>query len=55
MAEGVETLGVWEQLRALGCTSAQGYYLCRPVPPEELRAWLLQRRAQEPPGYENAA
>jgi len=55
VAEGVETLGVWEQLRALGCTSAQGYYLCPPVPPEELRAWLLQRRAQALPGYENAA
>jgi diguanylate cyclase (GGDEF)-like protein/PAS domain S-box-containing protein len=45
VAEGVETEEVWEQLSALGCATAQGYYLSRPVPPEELRAWLLGRPA----------
>jgi diguanylate cyclase (GGDEF)-like protein/PAS domain S-box-containing protein len=43
VAEGVETAEVWEQLSALGCASAQGYYLSRPVPPDELRAWLGDR------------
>jgi diguanylate cyclase (GGDEF)-like protein/PAS domain S-box-containing protein len=43
VAEGVETAEVWEQLSALGCASAQGYYLSRPVPPDELRAWLAER------------
>jgi diguanylate cyclase (GGDEF)-like protein len=55
VAEGVETLEVWQQLRALGCTSAQGYYLCPPVPPEQLRDWLLRRRAEAHTGYESAA
>ena len=55
MAEGVETQEIWEKLQALGCTSAQGYYLSRPVPPDELSAWLLERRAQADPGYERAA
>ena len=45
VAEGVETEAVWNHLDALGCTVAQGYYLSRPVPPAELRAWLAARRA----------
>jgi diguanylate cyclase (GGDEF)-like protein/PAS domain S-box-containing protein len=45
VAEGVESERVWEQLKALGCTAAQGYYLSHPVPGPELQDWLLQRRA----------
>ena len=48
VAEGVETSDVWEKLRALGCKSAQGYYLSPPVPPEELSDWLTERRAGPP-------
>jgi diguanylate cyclase (GGDEF)-like protein/PAS domain S-box-containing protein len=48
VAEGVETREVWERLRALGCKSAQGYYLSRPVPPEELSAWFRERRGDQP-------
>ncbi|MDP9293061.1 MAG: EAL domain-containing protein [Actinomycetota bacterium] len=44
VAEGVESAQVWDHLKALGCTAAQGYYLSRPVPAPELRTWLLQRR-----------
>jgi EAL domain-containing protein (putative c-di-GMP-specific phosphodiesterase class I) len=40
VAEGVESARIWNQLSALGCTIAQGYHLCRPVPPPELRDWL---------------
>jgi EAL domain-containing protein (putative c-di-GMP-specific phosphodiesterase class I) len=43
VAEGVETAEIWDRLDDLGCTVAQGYYLSRPVPAEELRAWLLAR------------
>ncbi len=42
VAEGVETEAAWTALRELGCTLAQGYYLSRPLPPEELTAWLLR-------------
>ena len=44
VAEGVENEQVWDRLRRLGCTAAQGYYLSRPVPAAELQAWLEQRR-----------
>jgi diguanylate cyclase (GGDEF)-like protein/PAS domain S-box-containing protein len=43
VAEGVETAAVWDELRALGCTVAQGYYLSRPVPPDELLDWMSSR------------
>ena len=44
VAEGVETQEVWNELRALGCSLAQGYLLGRPMPAEEL-APLLEERA----------
>jgi hypothetical protein len=31
VAEGVETVAVWNQLRMLGCDLAQGYLISRPV------------------------
>jgi diguanylate cyclase (GGDEF)-like protein/PAS domain S-box-containing protein len=55
VAEGVETRAVWDQLRELGCKSAQGYYLCRPVPPAELSTWLRERLAGEDAGTPLAA
>jgi EAL domain-containing protein (putative c-di-GMP-specific phosphodiesterase class I) len=43
VAEGVENEAIWNRLRELGCHTAQGYYLSRPVPPEALVEWLEQR------------
>ena len=40
VAEGVETRAVWEMLAEMGCDAAQGYYLARPLPAEELERWL---------------
>ncbi|HEY2602072.1 MAG TPA: EAL domain-containing protein [Thermoleophilaceae bacterium] len=48
VAEGVETEEIWEKLRELGCNTAQGYYLSRPVPAEQLRDWLNEHRAGVP-------
>ncbi len=44
VAEGVEDQATWERLASLGCTIAQGYHLCRPVPAAEFSAWLDLRR-----------
>jgi EAL domain-containing protein (putative c-di-GMP-specific phosphodiesterase class I) len=49
VAEGVETIEHWEKLRELGCTTAQGYYLSRPVPAAELCDWLRARPAAQLP------
>ena len=43
VAEGVETQGAWDALRGQGCTLAQGYFVSRPVPAEELEALLRER------------
>ncbi|MBI1820392.1 MAG: bifunctional diguanylate cyclase/phosphodiesterase [Nitrospirae bacterium] len=40
VAEGVEDRETWDQLTAMGCDTAQGYYMCRPIPPVELTRWL---------------
>jgi diguanylate cyclase (GGDEF)-like protein len=45
VAEGVETQEAWDALRAQGCTLAQGYFIGRPMPAEELAA-LLEERVQ---------
>ena len=45
VAEGVEDASTWEQLTDLGCTSAQGYYLARPMPADAFWTWLEEDRA----------
>jgi diguanylate cyclase (GGDEF)-like protein len=45
VAEGVEDGITWETLAALDCDVAQGYYLSKPIPPDRLTPWLIQRRA----------
>jgi diguanylate cyclase (GGDEF)-like protein len=42
VAEGVEDRETWDQLTAMGCDTAQGYYMCRPIPPVELTRWLVE-------------
>jgi EAL domain-containing protein (putative c-di-GMP-specific phosphodiesterase class I) len=42
VAEGVETEAVWRRLGDLGCDVVQGHYLSRPLPPDQLIAWVRQ-------------
>jgi diguanylate cyclase (GGDEF)-like protein len=44
VAEGVENREILEQLRTQGCDLIQGYYLCKPLPPDLLRQWLSERQ-----------
>ena len=39
VAEGVETPAAWRRLRELGCDTAQGYLLSRPLAALDLEAW----------------
>jgi diguanylate cyclase (GGDEF)-like protein len=45
VAEGVETVAALERLRAFGCDVAQGYLISRPIPADELTAWLRDHDA----------
>jgi diguanylate cyclase (GGDEF)-like protein len=49
VAEGVETQHAWQELSALGCDVAQGYYLGRPMPAAELEQRLRRTQAAAPP------
>jgi diguanylate cyclase (GGDEF)-like protein len=40
IAEGVETVQQQMHLIAMGCSQAQGYLFARPMPAEQLEAWL---------------
>jgi diguanylate cyclase (GGDEF)-like protein len=41
VAEGIETVEQYEELRALGCEHAQGYYLARPLPHDAALTYVL--------------
>jgi EAL domain-containing protein (putative c-di-GMP-specific phosphodiesterase class I)/ActR/RegA family two-component response regulator len=40
IAEGIETEAEWNILKQLGCDEAQGYWMGRPMPPEEIKSWM---------------
>jgi EAL domain-containing protein (putative c-di-GMP-specific phosphodiesterase class I) len=40
VAEGVEDQATWDHLENLGCDSAQGFYMSRPLTAEAFMHWL---------------
>jgi diguanylate cyclase (GGDEF)-like protein/PAS domain S-box-containing protein len=46
VAEGVETTGQQEWLQAHGCPVMQGYLFGKPVPPDEIEAWLCAQASR---------
>lgn len=42
-AEGVEDQSILDQLRLFNCDTAQGYFICRPVPIDAINAWLQEQ------------
>lgn len=40
VAEGIEDVGTLNQLKAMGCDSAQGYYISRPLPTDKILDFL---------------
>jgi EAL domain-containing protein (putative c-di-GMP-specific phosphodiesterase class I) len=47
-AEGVETAASWTTLDAMGARHAQGYLLTKPLPADELDAWIA---TWQPPSH----
>ncbi|MEV6690541.1 EAL domain-containing protein [Micromonospora sp. NPDC051196] len=48
VAEGVEDERTWRMLHSAGCDAAQGWFYARPMPAEELVAWLARYRPVRP-------
>ena len=46
VAEGVEDQGTLDDLRRIGCDTAQGYHLSRPMTARELERWVRARARQ---------
>ncbi|UBH26366.1 EAL domain-containing protein [Aeromonas enteropelogenes] len=42
VAEGVENQEDWQQLALLGCELAQGYYISRPLPIDQIEIWYIE-------------
>ena len=40
VAEGIENVRVWNILKDMGCDYGQGYFMCRPIPADELLTWI---------------
>jgi len=40
VAEGIESLEVWDKLEKLGCDLAQGYFISKPVPVDACCEWV---------------
>ncbi len=45
VAEGAETKQDWALLAAIGCDEVQGYFVARPMPPEEFIPWKTRWEA----------
>lgn len=52
VAEGVETESVWNQLTVLGCHLAQGFFLAKPMPADQLEGWIADRAKRLAPARE---
>jgi len=42
IAEGVESASEWSRLELLECDRAQGYYMGKPMPPDQLERWMSE-------------
>ncbi len=40
VAEGIESEEIWDRLQLMGCDYGQGYWIARPMPIDELLAWI---------------
>jgi diguanylate cyclase (GGDEF)-like protein len=55
VAEGVEDAPTLDALHAVGCDIAQGFYVARPMPAEEVNAWIAAGPYQPNPQKDEAS
>lgn len=54
VAEGVEDENVYHKLLDYGCDTAQGFYMCKPLPADELSRWLKKSKYTHKTSLNNA-
>ena len=42
IAEGVESQESWDRLKKMGCDSAQGYFMSRPISADQFVQWIKE-------------
>lgn len=47
VAEGIEAQDCLDRLKELNCEFGQGYFICRPLPPNEIALWMQEREEFE--------
>jgi EAL domain-containing protein (putative c-di-GMP-specific phosphodiesterase class I) len=47
VAEGVEDPALLAQLQEYGCDIARGFHLSKPIPPDQVPAWLNEHQPAE--------
>ncbi|MDH3336178.1 MAG: EAL domain-containing protein [Rhodospirillaceae bacterium] len=47
VAEGIETKEIYEAIKYLGCDMAQGYFIGKPMPGDDLAEWNDKWRKSE--------
>ena len=55
VAEGVEDQADWDFLQKTGCDLAQGYFIARPMPAEDVLAWVAAWRERRGVDYPNTS
>jgi diguanylate cyclase (GGDEF)-like protein len=48
VAEGIESEAIYQKLIALGCDYGQGYGIARPMPVDQIPAWIHEWKSQGP-------
>jgi EAL domain-containing protein (putative c-di-GMP-specific phosphodiesterase class I) len=46
VAEGVEDSDDWDLVKRTGCDMAQGYFIARPMPADDMAGWIASRNHQ---------
>ena len=50
VAEGVETQQEWDMLNCMGCDTAQGYFIAKPMDVKTLQEFMKSYNSDSPPG-----
>lgn len=48
VAEGVKSQAIWDKLSAMGCDIAQGFFIAKPMPAENILEWIKQTDLSKP-------